>query len=66
MRMRCLNCKMEYYEHDFMIHLMSDEMFAADIATYLFELHKRIEEIEKRLLLTQVLCLVVLVIQPTL
>jgi hypothetical protein len=66
MRMRCLNCKMEYDEHEIMIHLMSDEMFAADIATYLFELHKRIEEIEKRLLLTQVLCLVVLVIQPTL
>jgi hypothetical protein len=57
---------MEYDEHEIMIHLMSDEMFAADIATYLFELHKRIEEIEKRLLLTQVLCLVVLVIQPTL
>ena len=57
---------MEYDEHEIMIHLMSEEMFAADIATYLFELHKRIEEIEKRLLRTQVLCLVVLVIQPTL
>jgi hypothetical protein len=57
---------MEYDEHEIMIHLMSEEMFVADIATYLFELHKRIEEIEKRLLLTQVLCLVVLVIQPTL
>jgi hypothetical protein len=39
---------MEYDEHEIMIHLMSDEMFAADIATYLFELHKRIEEIENR------------------
>ena len=48
MRMRCLNRKMEYDEHEIMIHLMSDEMFAADIATYLFELHKKIEEIENR------------------
>ena len=48
MRMRCLNCKMECDENEMMNHLMSDEMFAANIATYLFELHKRLEEIDKR------------------
>jgi hypothetical protein len=39
---------MEYDENEMMNHLMSDEMFASKIATYLFELHKRIEEIDKR------------------
>ena len=39
---------MEYDENEMMNHLMSYEMFAANIATYLFELHKRIEEIDKR------------------
>jgi hypothetical protein len=42
-----LNCKMEYDENEMMSHLMGDEMFAANIATYLFELHKRIEELDK-------------------
>jgi hypothetical protein len=39
---------MEYDENEMMNHLMSDEMFASKIATYLFELYKRIEEIDKR------------------
>lgn len=39
---------MECDENEMMNHLMSDEMFAANIATYLFELHKRLEEIDKR------------------
>jgi hypothetical protein len=39
---------MEYDENEMMNRLMSDEIFAANIATYLFELHKRIEEIDKR------------------
>jgi hypothetical protein len=47
MKMICLDCKTEYDENEMMHHLTSSHEIAANIAPFIFELHKRIEKLEK-------------------